>query len=73
MRATREGVAVYLIAVNGSSFSHQRAGEPRIRVDGMGPGDDIWVRTRQGLQAHIFFVDDVEPISQSIRIRHVTR
>jgi Carboxypeptidase regulatory-like domain len=73
VRATREGVAVYLTAVNGSSFSHQRAGESRIRVDGMGPGDDIWVRTRQGLQAHIFFVDDVEPISQSIRIWHVTR
>jgi hypothetical protein len=73
VRATREGVAVYFTAVNGSSFLRRRAGKSRIRVDGMGQGDDIWVRTRHGLQAHIFFVDDVEPISQSIRIWHVTR
>ena len=76
LRFTREEAGVYLTSVNGSTLSRpnqQRGDEFRIRVDGMGPGDDIWVRTRKGLQSHTFFVDDVEPTSQSVRAWHITR
>jgi len=76
LRATREEGGTCFTSVNGATLwrSNQRQGsEPKIRIDGLGPGDDIWVRTGEGLQSHIFFVDDVEPTSQSIRVWHVTR
>jgi hypothetical protein len=76
LRVMREDVGVYLTAVSGATISTtnpRRAGESRIRVDGLGPGDDMWVRTPNGLESHVYFVDDVEPTSQTVRIWHVTR
>jgi hypothetical protein len=46
---------------------------PAIPIDGLGPGDTSCVQTGGGLSSHIFFVDDVEPDSESIRFWHVTR
>ncbi len=71
LRLTKDETGVYLNAVNGATLSASR--ESRFRLDGLGPGDEIWVRTHEGLRSHVFFVDDVERGSPSVRFWHVTR
>ena len=43
-----------------------------IRVDGLGPGNDICVRTSDGRLSHIYFDDEVTAGSV-LRLWHVTR
>lgn len=75
VRLTKAESGLYLNAFNGASLSLdcRGAGRSTIRIDGFGPGDQICVRTHGGFSSHVFFVNDVEPSSQSVTLWHVTR
>jgi hypothetical protein len=77
LRLARDQVGIYLVAVDRAVLSvgcrDVKPNETRIRVDGLGRGDDVCVQTHDGLRSHVFFATDVEPTSQSIRLWYVTR
>ena len=83
LRITRGESGVYLNAINGATVStpnpprtdcrDSSPGKADVRIDGLGPGDDICVRTHDGRLSHLFLVDDVEKDSLVIRLFHVTR
>ncbi|MCU1259771.1 MAG: hypothetical protein JWO80_2656 [Bryobacterales bacterium] len=43
-----------------------------IRVNGLGPGSDLCVRSSEGRYAHIFFTGEVQPDSRQIEVYYVT-
>ena len=71
----RDGI--YLVPRNGAAVSamnsEARFGEPRLRLDGLGPGFDLWLRTRRGHVSHIFLTDDIEPTTKEVTLWYVTR
>ena len=77
LRLTRDETGVYLNPVNGTTLSADCStatlSKSKIRVDGLGRGDDICARTHEGLPSHVFLVDDAERDSPSTRLWHVTR
>src|SRR5262249_47865886 len=75
LHLTKAESGIYLNASNGASLLLDCGGarQSKIRIDGFGPGDQICVQTHGGFRSHVFFVNDVEPGSQSITLWHVTR
>jgi hypothetical protein len=83
LRATRSDAGIYLAPVNGTAMSALNPSRQdcsggnqkpdRIRLDGLGPGNDLCVRTRDGRMSHVFLVNDVEPDSLEIQLWYVTR
>lgn len=82
-KIVREGARIFLTPLNGATVSAPNSsrtdcsdakfGDVKIRVDGLGPGYDICVRTHEGHPSHIFLVNDVGPTSSEISFWHVTR
>jgi hypothetical protein len=83
LRITKDENGVYLNPINGATVStpnppradcrDSSPGKAGVRIDGLGPGDDICIRTHDGGLSHLFLVDDVEKDSLVIRFFHVTR
>ncbi|MCX6902848.1 MAG: carboxypeptidase-like regulatory domain-containing protein [Verrucomicrobia bacterium] len=83
LRITKDEKGVYLSPINGATVStpnpprtdcrDSNLGKADVRIDGLGPGDDICVRTHDGRLSHLFLVDDVKKDSLVIRFFHVTR
>lgn len=44
-----------------------------IRIDGLGPGSDICIRTSSGRRTQLFLTSEVEPSSKHITFHYVTR
>jgi hypothetical protein len=44
-----------------------------VRIDGLGPGSDVCLRTNSGAGSQIFFTGEVESGSEELRIYFVTR
>jgi hypothetical protein len=44
----------------------------RVRVDGLGRGSDLCLRSNGGRYSHVFFTDEVQPDSTQIAICYVT-
>ncbi|HBY62936.1 MAG TPA: hypothetical protein DEH78_24195 [Solibacterales bacterium] len=68
----------YLRPVNGATVARDgcasaRFGKEPVRLDGMGPGSALCVRTGQGNVAGVFVVDEVREEAPRIRFWHVTR
>jgi hypothetical protein len=80
---TKNETGVYLSPLNGATVStpnpprvdcgDANLGNADVRIDGLGPGDDLCVRTHDGRLSHVFLVDDVERTSLQISLYHVTR
>jgi hypothetical protein len=78
-----EDARIFLKPLNGAAMSAPNSSntdcsdakfnEIRIRVDGLGPGWDICVRTHERYQSHLFLVNDVEPTASEITLWQVTR
>lgn len=47
--------------------------ERRVRIDGLGPGSDLCIRSNKGRYSHVFFTSEVQPDSRQITIHYVTR
>ena len=73
---------VYLEPLNGAQAAEANSaddcqnpkfGDRAVRVDGLGRGSDVCLRTNQGRRSHVFFTEEVEPDSKGISIYYVTR
>ena len=74
---------VYLEPRNGARLAEPNSTEAdcrgavfldrRIRIDGLGPGSDLCLRSNEGRISHIFFTGEVQPDSKQIAIYYVTR
>jgi len=74
---------VYMTALNGAALSlpnsphddcrgvHPK--EAKIRIDGLGSGDDICLYTHDRHWSHVFLTADVDRRSPQIALWHVTR
>lgn len=79
---TKDQAGIYLSPINGAASSAPNSSrvdcsdakfsESRVRLDGLGPGYDICVRTHDRRFSHVFLEDDVEPGSSEIRLYFVT-
>jgi len=77
IRLSRGRDGIYLEPRNGAAMSainsDAKFGETRVRLDGLGPGFDLWLRTRKGHVSHIFLTDDIEPMTKEVVLWYVTR
>jgi Carboxypeptidase regulatory-like domain len=83
IRVTQDESGVYLSAMNGATLAEPdlprgdcqdaHPKETRIRIDGLGPGDDICLYTHDRHWSHVFPTEDVTRDSRQIAIWHVTR
>lgn len=83
IRLIRDERGVYLAAMNGAALSEPDLPrldcgdaypkEKQIRIDGLGPGDDICLHTHDRHWSHVFFTDDVDRGSRNIGIWQITR
>ena len=83
IQLTRNESGVYLAAMNGASLSEPDLPrgdcrdaypkEKQIRIDGLGPGDDICLYTHDRHWSHVFFIDEVSRGSHEISIWQITR
>jgi hypothetical protein len=88
LKIVKQDTRIYFTPSNGAAISAPNSSKTdcsdakfskaNLRVDNLGPGYDICVRTHEGLRSHIFFVDDFinaegEPTSSQIRFWQVTR
>ncbi len=82
IRVAKEDGHVALIASKGVSIARLDASngtcevsftERRVQIDDLGRGDDICIRTRHGLIAHVFPMEDVEAANPEIRLYQVVR
>lgn len=79
----RKDGGVYLAPVNGATTNppnlpsancHEaNRGNASVRLDGLGPGDDICLYTRTGRLSHVFLVSEVYRGSTQVTIWYVTR
>jgi hypothetical protein len=69
-RAIKDGAAIYVEPFNGSSLDStcRKQSEPRIRVDGFGPGLDFCVLRRDGKTSHVYVETEVTPSSPDFTI-----
>jgi hypothetical protein len=82
-KIVREDVRIFLTPLNGAAMSapnssktdcsDAKLSDVKIRVDGLGPGYDVCVRTHEGHPSHVFLTSDIEPTSSEISLWHVTR
>jgi hypothetical protein len=80
---TRDEGGVYLTAINGAAFAAPNLPrgdcrdayprETKIRIDGLGPGDDICLHTHDQHWSHVFLTSDVTRDSQQIDLWQLTR
>ena len=83
IRLTHDDSGVYLTAMNGALLSEPDLPrgdcrdaypkEKRIRIDGLGPGDDICLHTHDRHWTHVFFTDVISPASDQIVFWQITR
>jgi len=83
IRLTHDDSGVYLTAMNGALLSQPDLPrgdcrdaypkEKRIRIDGLGPGDDICLHTHDRHWTHAFFTDVISPASDQIVFWQITR
>lgn len=73
---------VYLEPLNGAQVAEANSvddcqnpkfGDHAVRVDGLGPGSDVCLRTSKGQRSHVFFTGEIEPDSKQVSILYVTR
>jgi Carboxypeptidase regulatory-like domain len=77
-----DGPALFIAGINGAVLTRPNGGdiacrgeysqEP-VRIDGLGAGYDICVRTSEGRYSRIFLTHDIEPGSREAAIWFVTR
>jgi hypothetical protein len=82
-KIAKEGARIYLSPMNGAVMSAPNSSKAdcsdanfsmaEIRVDGLGPGYDICVRTHEGHPSQVFLVNDVDPTSLEVSLWQVTR
>jgi hypothetical protein len=83
VRLTHHEDGVYLTAMNGALLSEPDLPggdcqdaypkEKQIRIDGLGPGDDICLHTHNRHWSHIFFTETVARGSDQIALWQITR
>jgi hypothetical protein len=56
-----------------SNCGHARYQREAVRIDGLGPGSDLCVRTNGGARSQIFITGEVQPGSEELRLYFVTR
>lgn len=74
---------VFLTAINGAGLSppdlprgdcrDAYPSETKIRIDGLGPGDDICLHTHDRYWSHVFLTEDVSRGSEQIALWQITR
>ena len=83
LRLTANESGVYLAAMNGASLSEPDLPrgdcrdaypkEKQVRIDGLGPGDDICLYTHDRHWSHVFLTDQVRRDSREISVWQITR
>ena len=83
LKIVREDARIFLKPLNGAAVSAPNSSKTdcsdakfsdvKVRVDGLGPGYDMCVRTHEGHPSHVFLVNDVGPTSSEISLWQVTR
>ncbi len=83
LRITRDENGVYLTAMNGAALAtpglprgdcqDAYRKEAKIRIDGLGPGDDICLYTHDRNWSHVFLTEEVTRRSDRIAIWQITR
>jgi Carboxypeptidase regulatory-like domain len=83
VRITKDENGIYLIAINGAALSEPdlpcgdcRDAYPKqtkVRIDGLGPGDDICLHTHDRHWSHLFLTEDVNRGSRQIALWQITR
>ena len=77
--STGEGTSLYLRPLDGTQITPLNSSDglyadEGIRMDGLGPGNDFWIRTAGGrVYSHVFTTDEVEPDSTEIKLWYVNR
>ena len=74
---------VYLEPLNGARLAEPNSagincegaapGTREVRVDGLGMGSDVCLRTNKGRYSHLFFTDDILPGRDETKVYFVTR
>jgi hypothetical protein len=75
IRLKGEGVMFSLMGVNGAILTAPNSAQysaELVRIDGLGVGCDIFVRTSEGRRSHVFLMSEVEPSSSEVRLYFVT-
>jgi len=75
------GERIYLEPRNGAQLAEPNSAradcsgaallDRRVRVDGLGPGSDVCIRSNSGRHAHLFLVTEVQPDSKEIGFHYV--
>jgi hypothetical protein len=83
LRITADNEGIFLTAVNGATLSppdlprgdcrDAHPSETKIRIDGLGPGDDICLHTHDRHWSHVFLTDNVSRGSEQIALWQITR
>ncbi|HVO97246.1 MAG TPA: carboxypeptidase-like regulatory domain-containing protein [Bryobacteraceae bacterium] len=70
----KDGIKVDLLPLNGATLDARCSGQSdaKIRVDGFGPGLDFCVHLRDGLESHVYVVNEVGADSTEVRISLTT-
>ena len=83
LRLMKIGGGIYLSAMNGAALAQPNLPRPDcrdanptesvVRIDGLGPGDDICVQGHDRHWSHVFFMENVLPDSTLVEVWQVTR
>jgi hypothetical protein len=72
-----DGAGLYLRPLNGALITPldtQTYGDKPVRIDGLGPGSDFWVRAASGHSySHVILTADVDPDSAELDLWYVSR